>query len=157
MRPLHQARVTSRLWLGPVLALTLCVSGGVAIQPAAVTAIANQSPTTMNTFVLIFRQGPRTLTDTEIKQRALDTSAWARRTNEAGHKLAPHILRPERQVRGANSDAMERANQWPVTALLFLEARDLDDAAAVADAHPALRYGANIEVRPWAAPAPVAP
>jgi hypothetical protein len=27
----------------------------------------------------------------------------------------------------------------------------------VAESHPALRYGSKVEVRPWAAPVPVAP
>ncbi len=104
----------------------------------------------MNSFVIIFRQGPRTLSEAELKQRSEETSAWARQHNAAGHQLDPHILTPERAQRGPQDPAAAQA--WPVTALLFLEARDLDEAARVAEAHPALRYGANVEVRPWAPP-----
>ncbi len=46
---------------------------------------------------------------------------------------------------------------WPITALLFLEARDLAEATTVAEEHPAVNYGANVEVRPWAPPTPAAP
>ena len=106
----------------------------------------------MDTFVIIFRQGPRTLTDTDKQQRAAETSIWARHQNDAGHKLDPRILAPERANRGLGPTA--NAEGWPVTALLFLEAKDLNDAARVADAHPALNYGASVEVRPWAKPAP---
>ncbi len=108
----------------------------------------------MNTFVIIFRQGPRTLTDAEKQRRYEETSTWARRYNDAGHKLNPHILTPAREVRGESSAVTDA---WPVTAFLLLEAQDLKEATSIAEAHPALRYGAAVEVRPWARPAPVAP
>jgi hypothetical protein len=47
-------------------------------------------------------------------------------------------------------------DEWPITALLFLEAHDLNEAVQIAESHPALRYGANVEVRPWAPPVPAA-
>jgi len=106
----------------------------------------------MNTFVIIFRQGPRALSEAELKQRAEETSAWAQQHNGAGHQLVPHILAPESVLRGPQDPAAAQA--WPVTALLLLQARDLDEAARVAEAHPALRYGAGVEVRAWAPPAP---
>ena len=105
----------------------------------------------MKTFVIIFRQGPRQLTDAEKQQRAAETVAWARTQNAAGHRLDPRILAPEGERRGPEDSAAE----WPVTALLFLEARDLSDATLVAAAHPAIRYGSAVEVRPWAPPVPV--
>lgn len=111
----------------------------------------------MNTFVIIFRQGPRTLTPADLQKRAQETSAWARRQNDAGHKLNPHILAPARERRGADFGDASGIDAWPVTALLLLEARDLADAARVAGEHPAVGYGANVEVRPWAPPTPVAP
>jgi hypothetical protein len=70
----------------------------------------------MKTFVIIFRQGPRELTESDKQRRAEET----------------------------------------VTALLFLEAHDLSEATQVAEAHPALRYGSEVEVRPWAPPVPAA-
>ncbi len=104
----------------------------------------------MKNFVIIFRQGPSPLSDADKQRRAEETAAWARRQNGAGHKLDPHILAPESAHRGPESSATTQANAWPITALLFLEARDLSEAARVAESHPALRYGANVEVRPWA-------
>lgn len=99
----------------------------------------------MKPFVIIFRTGP--INEAEKQRRAEETSAWARRQNEAGHKLDPHILEPE----GANL-----ANGLAISALLFLEAHDLSEATRIAESHPALRYGAQIEVRPSGVPAALA-
>jgi hypothetical protein len=111
----------------------------------------------MDTFVIIFRQGPRTLTPADIQQRTQETSVWARRQNDAGHKLKPHILTPARERRGAEIGDVAGIDAWPVTALLLLEARDLAEAARIAGEHPAIAYGANVEVRTWMPPAPVVP
>jgi hypothetical protein len=110
-----------------------------------------------NMFVIIFRQGPRTLTPEDIQQRTQETSVWAKRQNDAGHKLNPHILTPERERRGAEMGGAAGIDAWPITALLLLEARDLAEAARVAGEHPAVAYGANVEIRPWARPTPAAP
>jgi hypothetical protein len=111
----------------------------------------------MKNFVILFRQGPRTLTDAEKQRRTEEVSVWARQQNEAGHKLDPHILAPDSEWRGLEKGTAPRAEAWTVTALLFLEARDLNEATRVAEEHPALHYGASVEVRPWATPVPVAP
>src|SRR5882757_9914262 len=108
----------------------------------------------MELFAIIFRQAPLPLTGADKQRRNEETAAWARRQNDAGHKLDPHILAPESAHRGPDSPVA--ANAWPVTALLFLEARDLSEAAQVAESHPALSYGAAVEVRPWAPPAAAA-
>ena len=102
----------------------------------------------MNHFVIIFRQSPRPLTEAELKSRSEETRAWAQQQNAAGHKLDPHILAPESHWSGPSP----APGAEPVTALLFLEASDFAQAVAVAQAHPALRYGSSVEVRPWAPP-----
>ena len=102
-------------------------------------------------FVIIFRQGPRPLTETEKQHRDEETHVWARTQNAAGHKLDPHILAPESEYRGPEHSAVS-SDGWPVTALLFLEARDLNEATRIAEADPALHHGATVEVRPWAPP-----
>ncbi|WP_224362406.1 hypothetical protein [Hyalangium versicolor] len=107
-------------------------------------------------FVIIFRQGARELTEAELKSRSEETRAWAQVHNSAGHKLAPHILAPESYRSGPSPASRTDV----ITALLFLAARNLDEAVAVAQVHPGVRYGASIEVRPWAsppAPPPAAP
>lgn len=110
----------------------------------------------MNTFVIIFRQS-RPVTDAEKQCRSAETAVWAQRHNAAGHQLDPRILAPDGEVRPATdaSAAAARsapAEAWPITALLFLEARNLSEALGVAESHPGRHYGASIEVRPWAAP-----
>jgi hypothetical protein len=107
----------------------------------------------MEPFVIIFRQGSRVLTDTDKQRSAEETTVWARRQNEAGHKLDPRILALDSAHRGPDRDVSERGDVRPITALLFLEATDLGEAVQIAEAHPALRYGANVEVREWAPPA----
>lgn len=108
----------------------------------------------MKPFVIIFRQGPRQLTETELKQRTEETRVWAQQQNAAGHKLDPHILAPEGQWIEPDGDSgpVSATSTGAITALLFLEARDLAQAVNIARAHPGLRYGAGVEVRPWAPP-----
>ena len=106
----------------------------------------------MSQYVIIFRQEPNQLSDVDLQNRARETGAWAQRENAAGHKLDPHIL-----VESSHWAGPPVAGGTPVTALLFLEARDFADAMAVARAHPGIRYGASVDVRPWARPPTFAP
>ena len=150
-----RSRVSAKTW--PRLVLVLVALFAEISLPAGTLSIANQPTTAMKTFVIIFRQGPQLLTDADKQRRAEETATWARRQNSAGHKLDPHILAPESAHRGPETSAATPVDAWTITALLFLEAHDLSEAAQVAESHPALRYGASVEVRPWAAPVPVAP
>jgi hypothetical protein len=148
-------RVGSNPWLRllPMLVFAAFLPAiSVNAQSAATNASTNSSSTTMKTFVIIFRQGPRQLTDNEKQHRDEETKAWARQQNASGHKLDPHILAPEGERRGPENSAANPAGAWTVTALLFLEAHDLNEATQVAEAHPTLHYGANVEIRPWAPP-----
>ena len=110
----------------------------------------------MQPYVIIFYQGAQPLTAADLKDRAAATRVWAATQNAAGHKLEPRILAPEGY--GCQPDgsvgALPPAEMGAVTALLFLQANDILQAVDVARAHPALRYGASVEVRPWAPPAP---
>ncbi len=109
----------------------------------------------MNHFVIIFRQGPQGLTDSDRQSLREATTPWAQRMNESGHQLEPRILGPERQSLGAEDPAADGA--WPITALLFVAAEDLKEAAALAESHPAMKYPFRVEVRPWGVPVPAAP
>jgi len=112
---------------------------------------------TMKTFVLIFRQkNLQPLTDAEKQSLAKEMGPWARHQNETGRKLDPHILAPETMHRGSEISAAQ-SGTWPITALLFLEAHDLSEATQIAESHPGLRYGADVEVRQWGPPIPVTP
>ena len=110
--------------------------------------------TPLNTFVIILRQGPFAFADADRKLRAELTGEWARDFNAKGHKLDPHILTAETVQRGA--ELPHAAEMWPITALLFIEARSLADATNVAELHPALQYNANVEIRAWGTPAQIA-
>ncbi len=104
----------------------------------------------MNDFVILFRQSPRTLTEADFARRQLEVSAWARAQNAAGHRLEPRILAPDTLRPGIGTEGARDTH--PVTALLFLQAGDLADAARIAESHPAVNFGASVEVRPWAPP-----
>ena len=106
----------------------------------------------MKTFVIIFRQIPPVPSPEERLRIAADVVEWAQGVNAKGHKLEPRILAPEASVRREKESASLPADEWPVTALLFLEAHDLDEATRIAQSHPALRNRAVVEVRPWNPP-----
>jgi hypothetical protein len=153
---LSQRRVPWKRWCYLLLlSVAFLPQIGPAQQPAP-TFAASASPTTeMKKFVIIFRQSPQPLSDTDKQRRAEETTAWARRQNAAGHKLDPHILAPESAHSGPAGSTANQSDSWPITALLFLEAHDLSEAAQIAESHPALHYGASVEVRQWAPPVPV--
>jgi hypothetical protein len=148
MDALARFRVPTKTWPRLVLVLVALF----AEISLSADAIVNQP--TMKTFVIIFRQGPQPLTGADKQLRAQETVAWARLENDAGHKLDPRILAPESAHPGSEDSTATPADAWPITALLFLEAHNLSEAAQVAGSHPALRYGSKVEVRPWAAPVP---
>jgi hypothetical protein len=108
----------------------------------------------MNQYVMIFRQGDRRLSADEQQRRGDEVRAWAQAQNGAGRKLDPRMLGDD--IHRANGAAPLNGDH-PVIALLFLEARDIEDARTVANSHPGLRYGVNIELRPWTPPAPAKP
>ena len=138
------------------LAVIALAWGGASLraQTASAVAPADKPSQPMKQFVIIFRQGPKQLTEVDLKNRSLETRAWAQRQNAAGHKLDPHILAPESHWIGPDggSGPAPASTAGPITALLFLEARDLAQAVDVARAHPAVRYGVSVEVRPWERP-----
>ena len=106
---------------------------------------------TMNTFVLIFRQ-EAPLCPSQRQDRAQATRPWAERMNAAGHNLTPRFLAPEshRIAADGRSQTEAVAEAAPITALLFLEAENVAQAVEIARSHPAVCYGASIEVRAWA-------
>ncbi len=107
----------------------------------------------MKQFVILFRQGPFNLNEVVRAHRQAAISLWAREQNARGHRLEPRSLAPSITRPGVEFTGDEYG-KWPVTALLFLDARDLDEATAIAASHPAKDYNVAMEVRPWSAPTP---
>lgn len=104
----------------------------------------------MKLYVVIFRQGPATLTEAESARRQQAIVTWAVRHQAAGHQLEPRALDAEVRRPGVAAPA-ETSGLWPIVALVFLEARDIDEAATIAADHPAKHYNVSTEVRPWVA------
>lgn len=134
--------------------------GAVALsaQPPTHPTASRPTPSSMKTFVLIFSQDPaRERTPAQNQQLAAEMPPWVQRQNLDGRKFDPRILAREAKHAAAEKDAPRPPDAWPLTALLFIEASDLADATRVAESHPALKFGAVVEVRAWAAPVPPAP
>jgi hypothetical protein len=155
VRAQYASRIHFHAAVGLIAAAALFLFGASPrAQTGPATPSAREQGGLMKQFVIIFRQGPKPLSDVDLKNRAEETRAWAREQNAAGHKLVPHILAPEGQRIGSDGESgpVPADTAGSITALLFLEARDLAEAADIARAHPALRYGSSVEVRPWDAP-----
>jgi len=101
-------------------------------------------------FVFIFRKGVRKLSEDEQKRRTEEVRAWALQQIADHRGLEPRVLDDE-SVRVGDNPA-NGINDGLVIALNFIEAKDFNEAVAIAKTHPGLRYGVSIEVRPWSDP-----
>src|SRR3954470_1350979 len=98
----------------------------------------------MKQFVILFRQGPYNLSEAGKARRQGAISMWAREQNARGHRLEPRSLAPS-FTRPGIEVTDDEFGKWPVTALLFLDATDLDQATALAATHPAKDYNVSME------------
>jgi hypothetical protein len=154
MQTLRPSRLAIRPRLQSLLLLALCLLpiGQPLSQPATPTSpSATRVTSAMNTYVILFRRGRAPLDDAEQQRLNQSIGPWAAAQNQAGHQLDPRLLAAENNHRGPHAAAAQ-AEALPLTALLFLHARDLDEATRVAESHPGMDYGFSVEVRPWAAP-----
>jgi hypothetical protein len=102
-------------------------------------------------FVLIFRQGRRLLTEEDQKRRTEEVRQWAIRHINDGHGLDPRVLDEESRRLGDEVPTAAHGDGH-VIALNFIDATNVDDAVRVASTHPGLRYGISVEVRRWRDP-----
>ena len=102
-------------------------------------------------FVFIFRQGSRKLTEEEQKRRREEVRAWALQHIKNGSHLDPRILGEESRSRLGDGTAQANTDA-PVIALNFVEATNLEQAVEMGKTHPGIRYGVEIEVRSWSDP-----
>lgn len=139
-------------------ALLRTVGSGFLLCSAGLIAVAEPLPDRpMKTFVVIFRTNSGDLSAAEKQKRAAETAVWAKPLLAAGHHLDPRILSPEAEHRDSRGQEHRQAlpHEWPITALLYLEAQDLQQAARIAESHPGLRYGTvHLEIRAWSSPVP---
>lgn len=101
------------------------------------------------TFVLIFREGTRRLSEEEQKSRTVAVRNWALQQAQL-HNLDPRVLSDDSRQLGNDAHNNSQGNR--VIALNFLEAEDFNQAVQIAQNHPGLQYGVGIEVRPWRDP-----
>lgn len=138
-----------------VATVSLFATGGVA-QESPATPPADQQETQMQEFVFLFRHDASALSEEDLRQQNKEARTWALRQLDAGRELDPHMIDAERYVvrPGGETAAAANPDGAPVVAILFLKAKDFDEAVALAESHPGPRHGASIEVRPWHEPAP---
>jgi hypothetical protein len=108
----------------------------------------------MKQFVFIFRQNRQsapTVTPEEASRRREEIKAWAKQRIEEGSKFDPRELGHESFVIAPESDN-DATGEKSIGNLLFLQAKDFDEAVKIAKTHPGARFGTHIEVREWAAP-----
>jgi hypothetical protein len=100
-------------------------------------------------FVFIFRQTGKKLSQEEDKRGTEEVRAWALQQIADGRDLEPRILGEESDRVGQVS-AEDFGAQ--VIALNFIKAKDFSEAVEIAKSHPGHRYGISIEVRLWKDP-----
>jgi hypothetical protein len=108
----------------------------------------------MKHFALIFRQGSRALSEEELRRRAEEIKVWAAHAVAEGWKPEPHSLDKEsyRVAPEGETASVQTNGEGSILAILFVEARDFNDAVTIAKSHPGTHYGSSIEVREWTAP-----
>lgn len=100
----------------------------------------------MHDFAFIFRSGPA-LAAPELVKRNAAARAWALARRSEGVLRYPGPLENGGQL--VAKDGIFPVNQeHAVAALLIITAKDLGAAVALAQSHPGLAYGTQIEVRP---------
>jgi len=139
-------------WRSTVIAagvglFALCWLIGAAAQTS--TGTNPQGDKMKKSFVFIFRQGSRKLSDEEQKRRTEAVRAWALEQIKQGRNLEPRVLSLDAYRLGDDGNTNTGAL---IVALNFIEAADLNEAISIAKTHPGLRYGVTIEVRPWTDP-----
>jgi hypothetical protein len=154
---LHILRWTMAAWtMLLILPAAVLAQATSKTSPNPVQSAGNQG-VAMQQFVLIFRQGTsRTLSAEEQAARFKEIKAWAKEWTDKGYRFDPRQL--SQQIYLITPTDGEAGGEKRVINLLFLTAKDFDDAVKAAKTHPGVRYGTEIEVRGWAAPgAPATP
>jgi hypothetical protein len=106
----------------------------------------------MKQFVLIFRQGSAgPVSPEERAKRSAEILTWARKWIGEGYSFDPRQLGQE-SYRIAPDGEGDGSGERSVVNLLFLNAKDFDDAVRIAKTHPGVHFGTHIEVRAWMAP-----
>lgn len=136
-----------------ILALLL----GLTLASAYVVAGSKPQSKTMNTFALLFTAGSKELSESDLKLRAQLVKAWVKKQNGAGHHLEPRAFGPEHVEINSEAKIVSRSqtSEGHLTIALFVEAKDFDEAVALAQSHPGLKFGSKVEVRSWSQPVPI--
>jgi hypothetical protein len=119
------------------------------------------STSSQNGYMLIFRgtDWHKGLSPEEMQQVADQWMAWFNRLKEQGTAIAGNPLEREgRIVSGKNgivSDGPFAESKETIGGYFLLKVGTMDEAVAVAQECPGLRYGIRVEVRPVAAECPL--
>jgi hypothetical protein len=128
----------------PLLA-ALAVSAAAAAPSPPSPPSPPRTPT-MPEFALLFR-ATRALTAEELPRRNAAARDWALALRRDG-KLSSASPLEDAGVTVSKQGTRPLAPDRSVAAVLVIQARDLDSAIALAQGHPGLAFGSEIEVRP---------
>jgi hypothetical protein len=108
----------------------------------------------MKHYVLIFHT-TRTLNPEEVHQRGADIAVWVKQVTEMGIEPDPRTLEQTLanfSAKGNQIISHEGSSDPTSRNLVFFDAASGEQAVTVARTHPALHYGATVEVREWTSP-----
>ncbi len=156
-RRLGRLSLAHARWVA-VAASVLASTAGPA-QGGPVPAETADRSEALQTFVLIFRQGPVELSEADKLRRSEEVRSWGLRQIDEGRKLDPRILGEESYQIGRDGRGVPAGNggDGTLVAITFVEARDFAEAIRIADSHPGPAFGVSVEVRAWTSPLARAP
>src|SRR5262245_38663578 len=102
-----QTHRSGQRWRNLSLGLAALALGGASLRadPAGSTP-SEEEIVPMKTFVFLFRQSARPLTEADLKRRAEEVHEWALRQNSEGHKLDPRMLEAQSVRMGSDGIAV---------------------------------------------------
>ena len=136
------------------VAVLFALGGGALRAQSAPIAAEEGAP--MKHFIFLFRQSPTALSKADEQRRADEVFEWAQQQNSQGRRLDPRKLGKDihRIFPSGLLHATCECDVESLSAILFLEAHNFDEAVRIAESHPGLKYGASVEIREWAPPQP---
>jgi hypothetical protein len=108
----------------------------------------------MTRYAMIFYL-TRALTPEESQRRNVEIPVWAKQVREMGVTLDPRSFEKAIFSSPSQEDGGASRNETDIRAfsnIVFLDSSSEEQAIQIAKIHPALRYGATVEVRSWTPP-----
>jgi hypothetical protein len=155
---LFAMKITSAVWtqLQKMISLMLIVGASYLVFAQKPSAGSESSPPDgLKHYALVFYKNSSYAPDQQRQSRG-DLQAFVKRITDSGIKLDPRSLHVPLAIFSGNKDGVvsrETPDSTTLTTILFFDAPGPDRAIEIARTHPGMRYGVDVEVREWTAPA----